>query len=74
MVTWAKIALMVLQIAEYIIGYLQKKGYVEEGYNKAVAEANARMLKDNQHAKEIMQRVNNLDSDATDKLLRELEP
>lgn len=70
----AKIVLLVLQLIEKIINGLHDRGLIDQGYQKAIAESNARMLRNNTYAKEVMQRVNDMSDSDVDKLLRELEP
>lgn len=72
--TIAKVVLILLNIADKFSDLLIQKKYQDQGYQKAVAEANAKMLKKNTFAKEVMQRVNNMSDSDVDKQLRELEP
>lgn len=74
MLTWAKIALLLLQLADKLFDWLQAQKYRDEGFQKAMAEHAAAILRKSEYAKEVMARVSNLDAAATDKLLRDLEP
>ena len=74
MLTWAKFALLLLQVAERLISSLQQQKSFDAITDRAIAELAATILKRSAHAKEIMQRVNGLSPDAVDASLRELEP
>lgn len=74
MLNWAKIALLLLQVADKIISYLQERKLINQGYDKAIAENAANILRKSQYAKEIMANIDGLSGDAVDKLLRDLEP
>lgn len=74
MITWARIALLALQLANKLFDFLQAQKYRDEGFQKAMALEAAEILRKSTYAKEVMARVSNLDAAATDKLLRDLEP
>lgn len=74
MFAWAQIALLLLQLANKLFDWLQAQKYRDEGFQKAMAESAAEILRKSDYAKEVMARVSNLDAAATDKLLRDLEP
>lgn len=74
MVTYAKIALTLLQLVEWLVNYLQKQKYYDEGYDKAVAEINAKMLRKSEYAKKLAEHFSSMPADAVDDFLRELEP
>lgn len=72
--TIASIVLILLKLADKFSDSVQARKYKDEGYEKAKAEYNAKMLKNNEYAQEIIKRVNNLSDSGVDDLLRELEP
>lgn len=74
MKTWSLIILAALQVVNYILGRLQSQKEFDAGYNKAIAEEAAKILKSNQYAKQAMANINSLSADDTDKLLQQLEP
>jgi hypothetical protein len=74
MLTWAKLALVLLQVVNKIIGTLQQDKYINIGYDRAIAEQAALILKRNTYANQAMEAINALDANATDKLLQQLEP
>lgn len=74
MFTYAKIALILLQLANKLFDWLQAQKYRDEGFQKAMAEEAAAILRKSNYAREVMARVSNLDAAGTDKLLRDLEP
>lgn len=74
MLTWANLALVLLQVVNKILGMLQQDKLIDAGYEKAIAEQAALILKNNQYAKQVMASVIAMSSDDTDKLLHSLEP
>ena len=74
MITAAKVALLLLKWADMLFDYLRAQKYRDEGFQKAMAEHAAAILRKSDYAKEVMARVSDLDAAGTDKLLRDLEP
>lgn len=61
-------------MADRFIGDLRDRGLINEGYDKAIAETTANILRRSQYAKSVMESVSGLSADDTDKLLQSLEP
>lgn len=72
--TIAKIVLILLQLADKLSDILLAKKYRDEGYEKAKAEYNAKMLAKSEYAKKLAEHFSGLDADAVDDFLHELEP
>ena len=72
--SWGALVLTLLQVANKIFAYLQQDKLIDAGYDKAIAENAAQILKNSAYAKQVMSNINALSDDDTDKLLRDLEP
>lgn len=73
-VPWGAIILAVLQLVNLLISRVQNQKLIDQGYQKRIAEEAAKILKDNEYAKQVMAAISGYDDPAVDKLLRELEP
>jgi hypothetical protein len=74
MLSWPKIILLVLRVIDRLVDDAQRKGLMNEGEDRAIAESAAAILKKSQYAKSVMESISGLSSDDTDKLLRSFEP
>lgn len=72
--TYAKIILVVLQLIDRIVDYLRDNKLIDEGYDKAIAETSASILRKSAYAKSVMETISGLSADDTDKLLQSMEP
>lgn len=72
--TYAKVVLIVLQIIGKLLDKWRAQGLINQGYDKAIAEQNALMLRKSQYAKKIMEHTSSLNDAGVDNFLRELEP
>lgn len=73
-IPWGAIILAVLQFINGILKGSQDGKLIDAGYQKAIAEQAALILKRNIYAKEVMASINALDANGVDKLLQDLEP
>lgn len=73
-IPWGAIVLAILQLAVTIYSRLQDKKLIDAGYDKAIAENAAQILKNSKYAKQIMANVNNLSPSDVDNILQQLEP
>ena len=74
MLDWAKIALLVLEIAKFFIDLAKQKQQMDAGRDKAIAESAAAILAKTQAANATMQEVTGLTSEQVDTMLKGLEP
>lgn len=72
--TWARIAILLLQIVDKLTDYLREQRYTDQGYDKAIAELNAKILRKSQYAKEALDNISSLSDADVDERLRKLEP
>lgn len=72
--TYVKLALAILSFVNSLIDWARKQGYVNEGYDKAIAEHTAAILKKTNHANKVMAEITRLNEDDVDSLLHSLEP
>lgn len=72
--TWLSLALALLKLVNSIILWARERELISEGYDKAIAEQAAAILKKTEAGKAILERVNALSDDDVDAELRGLEP
>ena len=72
--SWGAFILAVLQFVNKLFSGLQERRMIDAGYDKAIAENAAQILKSSMYAKQVMANINALSDDDTDKLLQSLEP
>jgi hypothetical protein len=72
--TWLSLALALLKFVNSIILWARERELISEGYDKAIAEQAAAILKKTEAGKAILERVNALSDDDVDAELRGLEP
>lgn len=71
---YIELALLLLRLANLIIDWARKQKYITEGYDKAIAEQTAAILKKTDHANKVMSDITRLNEDDVDSLLHTLEP
>lgn len=71
--SWIKLAILLLQLANKIVQWGQEKRLITEGEDREIARQNAEMLKRSQAAKQILAEVSALPDNAVDDLLRGLD-
>ena len=71
---WLNLVVALLKLANSIFVAVQKAGYVQEGYDTAVAEQSEALLRKTRAGKVILERVNALSDAEVDAGLRDLEP
>jgi len=74
MFTWAKIALLALQVADMLVTLARSKQQMDAGADREIAKASASILAKTQAAKEVMVEVMGMKDDEVDKALKGLEP
>ncbi len=74
MFTYAKLAMLFLQLANTLANLARSKQMMDAGADRAIAQASAGILKDTQVAKEIMAQVMGMTESQVDDALKALEP
>ena len=74
MITWAEIALLVLKIADAIMGQINNQKQFQAGTDAEIAKVSAAILAKTMVGKAIMEKVNALSDTDVDAGLRGLEP
>lgn len=72
--SWGALILTVLQFLNKLFNGLQNQKLIDAGYDKAIAEQAALLLKNSKYSKEVMAKINAMSPDDVDKLLQKLEP
>lgn len=71
--SWGALILAVLQFAVKLYSGLQDKKLIDAGYDKAIAESAAQILKNNTYAKQVMANITAMSDSDVDNVLRQLE-
>lgn len=74
MISWIRVALALLQIADKIISFVRERKLIEAGVEQEIARASAAILVKTAAAKKTMEEVSALNEKQVDDLLRSLEP
>jgi hypothetical protein len=74
MLTWAEIVLLILKIANAIMGELGNQRQFQAGADAEIAKISAAILRKTQAGKAIMEKVDALSDADVDAALRGLEP
>lgn len=74
MFSWLSLALTLLKIVQSIINWAHDQKLIDEGYDKAIAEASQAILVKTQAGKAIMEKVNAMSAAEVDAGLHGLEP
>ena len=74
MITYAKVALALLQIVEIIVTFLRNKQQMDAGEDRAIAKYSASILARTQVGKEIWAEVQAMTEAGVDAGLKDLEP
>ena len=72
--TWVSLALALLKFVNLIMTWARESELISKGYDQAIAEQSAAILKKTEAGKAILERVNALSDDDVDAELRGLEP
>ena len=72
--TWGRIILLVLQGVMLVISWAQRNGYIQEGYDKAIAEVSRDIFRKTAHAKAVKEKIDAMSDDEVDAALVGLEP
>jgi len=73
-ITWAEIALLVLKIADAIMGQINNQKQFQAGTDAEIAKVSAAILAKTMAGKAIMEKINALSDSDVDAQLRGLEP
>lgn len=74
MISWIRVALALLQIADKIISFVRERKLIEAGVEQEIARASAAILVKTAAAKKTMEEVSALNEKQVDDLLHSLEP
>ena len=74
MITWAEIVLLILKIADAILGQVKDQKQFKAGVDSAVAKAAESILRKTAAGKAMMEKVDAMSSEEVDAGLRDLEP
>ena len=74
MITWAEIALLVLKIADAILGQINNQKQFQAGTDAEIAKVSAAILAKTMAGKAIMEKVDSMNEADVDAELRKLEP
>lgn len=74
MITWAEIALLVLKIADAIMGQINNQKQFQAGTDAEIAKVSAAILAKTMAGKAIMEKVDSMNEADVDAELRKLEP
>lgn len=72
--SWVSLALTLLKIVSTIMTWARERELIDKGYDQAVAEAAADIMKKTATGKAILERVNAMSDTEVDDGLRGLEP
>jgi hypothetical protein len=73
-ITWLEIILLVLKIIDWSLGRIEQGKWEQAGYDKAIAEISAAILKRTAAGRAMMEKVNAMSDKEVDDGLRDLEP
>jgi len=73
-ITWAEIALLVLKIADAIMGQINNQKQFQAGTDAEIAKVSAAILAKTMAGKAIMEKVDSMNEADVDAELRKLEP
>lgn len=74
MVTWVKIVLLVLQLADKLFDFAKAQGYIQQGRDEEIARQTAAILAKTEYARGLRDKIAKMDEKAVDDALRDLEP
>lgn len=74
MISWIEIILLVLKIIDWSLGRVDQSKWIKAGYDKAIAETSAAILKKTAAGRAMMEKVNAMSDAEVDDTLRGLEP
>lgn len=74
MLDWAKIILLILQVADKLIDYVQDQKLIQQGRDEEIAKAAQAIMAKTKSGKAILERINAMSDTEVDQALRDLEP
>lgn len=72
--TWGPIILWALKVIYAVIAWAQQEKYIQEGYDKAIAEVTREIFRKTEHAKKVAEKIDAMSDDEVDAALVALEP
>lgn len=72
--SWGLIILQVLKLINALIGWARQENYIQEGYDKAIAEQAREIFRKTEHAKRVKDKIDAMSDDEVDAALVALEP
>ena len=72
--TWGRIILLVLQVVNLLVTWAQRKGLIQEGYDKAIAEITREIFRKTEHARQVKEKIDAMSDSEVDAALVALEP
>ncbi len=74
MIAWVKLAILIMQIVDKILDTVGEERLIKLGYDRAIADQSAAILKKTKAGKAILERVNAMSDAEVAAGLRGLEP
>jgi hypothetical protein len=71
---WVSLALALLKFVSSLLTWARERELISEGYDKAIAEQSAAILRKTDAGKKILEKVNAMSPSEVDSGLRDLEP
>jgi hypothetical protein len=72
--SWVSLALALLKFVSSLLTWARERELISEGYDKAIAEQSAAILRKTDAGKKILEKVNAMSPSEVDSGLRDLEP
>lgn len=72
--SWVSLALTLLKIVSTIMTWARERELIDKGYDQAVADAAAEIMKKTAAGKAMLEKVNAMSDSEVDDALRNLEP
>jgi hypothetical protein len=72
--SWVSLALALLRFVSSLLTWARERELISEGYDKAIAEQSAAILRKTDAGKKILEKVNAMSPSEVDSGLRDLEP
>lgn len=74
MFDWVKIALLILQLVDKLLDWARDQRLIQQGRDEEIARATASILAKTEYAKNVRDKIAQMDAGAVDAALRDLEP
>jgi hypothetical protein len=73
-VTWVNLIILILQVVNKLIDYVQNQGLIQQGHDEEIANQALAIAKKTAKGKEIMEKIDAMSETQVDDALRGLEP